>query len=149
MLDKDGIFSAVRMAELLAYLERQGKTLLQLLDDLYDRQASNSHVLCLFTLDTIHLTWHPRLLSLQIWLPSRRIVLFDDIGPEEGDRPIQETEELSERKRPNKEIKRRWDCVSPGMYSETSLKSKASTWCHALTTHKLNAPILLRETNNG
>ena len=44
VLDKDGIFSAVRMAELLAYLKRQGKTLLQLLDDLYDRQASYSHV---------------------------------------------------------------------------------------------------------
>ena len=43
MLDKDGIFSAVRMAELLAYLERQGKTLLQLLDELYDRQASYSY----------------------------------------------------------------------------------------------------------
>ena len=40
MLDKDGIFAAVRMAELIAFLERQGKTLLQLLDELYDRQAS-------------------------------------------------------------------------------------------------------------
>ena len=37
VLDKDGVFAAVRMAELLAYLERQQKTLLQLLDELYDR----------------------------------------------------------------------------------------------------------------
>ena len=36
-LDKDGVFAAVRMAELLAYLERQQRTLLQLLDELYDR----------------------------------------------------------------------------------------------------------------
>ena len=40
VLDKDGVFAAVRMAELLAFLERQGKTLLQQLDELYDRNGS-------------------------------------------------------------------------------------------------------------
>ena len=37
VLDKDGVFAAVRMAELICFLEVQGLTLRHQLQDLYDK----------------------------------------------------------------------------------------------------------------
>ncbi|KAL1462742.1 hypothetical protein WDU94_014555 [Cyamophila willieti] len=50
VLDKDGVTAAVRMAELVTYLETQGKDLHQLLGDIYDKYGHhithNSYYIC-------------------------------------------------------------------------------------------------------
>ncbi|KAI5752952.1 hypothetical protein M8J77_022222 [Diaphorina citri] len=50
VLDKDGVTAAVRMAELVAYLDSQGKDLHQLLADIYDKYGHhlthNSYYIC-------------------------------------------------------------------------------------------------------
>ncbi|XP_026686059.1 phosphoglucomutase-2-like [Diaphorina citri] len=50
VLDKDGVTAAVRMAELVAYLDSQGKDLHQLLADVYDKYGHhlthNSYYIC-------------------------------------------------------------------------------------------------------
>ena len=60
VLDKDGISAGIRAAELIAYLAKKNMTLLDMLNEIYDKWAAKNQLLFNFTLtqDTSRYGYH-------------------------------------------------------------------------------------------
>ena len=69
VLDKDGVFAAVRMAELIAFLELQEKTLTSKLQELYKQYAKYIVTICACLITCTYIPLQIRLSLYQLILP--------------------------------------------------------------------------------